>query len=358
MNLFALIAIPILIIINALFVAVEYALVAVRRTRIEELVKCGVSGAKSVESALASIERSIAATQLGITLASIALGAIGEPTISHLIEPLFAWLPMTFKVISKHSIATAFAILFITLFHVILGEQFPKMAALQSTERTVLWLTPALILWSRICSPILRLMNAISTRLLRLAGFSGHHTSTSIHSIQELRLIIEDTQEAGLIEKDQSLYLQNIFTLTNRTVGDCMVAVDKMDAIETKTPLDQILQVVRDSGHTRMPVYDTTRDNIIGILNTKHLFYYLSLGSAFILEDAIYPPTFLDPGEKISRALRLFRKSRRPMAMVRDKAGHILGLITLEDILEEIVGDIEDEHDAIVPRVKPNSSAH
>jgi len=352
LNWLGLLAIPVLILINALFVAVEFAIVAVRKTHVEELVNQGVRGAKGLEKAVANLDRSIAAAQLGITLASIALGAVGEPAIASLLHPLFDWMPARWMFITSHSIATIFALLLITVMHVVLGEQVPKMAALQATDRTALWLAKPLNLFARFSLPILIFMNGLTNWLLRRLRLKSGSGEEEIHSVKELQMIIEDTQEAGLLESDQSIYLQNIFTLTDKTVVDCMVPRDKMDAIEINTPSDRILEIVRDSGHTRLPVYEGDINNIVGILNTKNLFYFFSLQNAIVLEDALYPATFLTPDESIANSLRLFRKSRRPMAMVRDRGGEILGLITLENILEEIVGELEDEHDAPVRKSK------
>lgn len=353
MNLLGLLAIPILILVNGLFVAVEYALVSMRKTRIEELLKNGVRGAKAIATATDNLDRSIAAAQLGITLASIALGAIGEPAISVIIEPIFDWLPITWKIVTKHSIATVLALLLITMVHAILGEQVPKMAALRATERTALWLAKPLNIFARICLPILIVMSAIGNWLLHRMGMKPGSREAAIHTVDELRMIIEDTQEAGLLQSDQAVYVQNVFALTDKKVRECMIPRDKMDAIDLNTPSERILQIVRDCGHTRLPVFEGSLDKIVGILNTKNLFYFFTLQNAIVLEDALYPPTYLDPDVSISMALQLFRKSRRPMALVRDSTGHILGLITLEDILEEIVGELEDEHDAPEPRKLP-----
>lgn len=350
MNVFGLLAIPALILINALFVAIEYALVSVRKTRVEELVNNNVRGSKAVAAATANLNRSIAATQLGITLVSIALGAIGEPVLTHLIEPLFSFMPDDWRFFSKHAFGTALALLLITVVHVILGEQVPKMTALQTTDRIALVLANPLNIFAKIVQPVLMFMNALSGWLLRRMGLKSAGAEASIHTVEELQLIIEDTQEAGLLESDQAIYLRNVFELTDKTVRECMIPREKMDSIEINTASQQIVEKVRDCGHTRIPVYEGDLDNIVGILNTKNLFYFFSLGNAVVLDDALYPATFLDPGESISNAMRLFRKSRRPMAVVRDKEGKVLGLITLEDILEEIVGELEDEHDAPVSR--------
>lgn len=314
-------------------------------------MKNNVRGAKSVAAAVGQLDRSIAATQLAVTLIGVVLGAVGEPVLAALFEPLFSFMPGEWRYLSKHALATLSAVLIITLFQVILGEQVPKMAALQATERTALWLAPPLNVFARFSQPVLQFMNLLSRWIIRRMGLNST-SGESIHTVDELRLIIDDTQEAGLLESDQSIYLKNIFALTDKSVAECMISRDKMDAIDINTPSEQVLQIVRECGHTRLPVYDGDRDNIVGILNTKNLFYFFSLQHAIVLEDALYPATFLRPDENISNALLLFRRSRRPMAMIRDKDGHILGLITLEDILEEIVGELEDEHDAPVPKAK------
>jgi putative hemolysin len=145
--------------------------------------------------------------------------------------------------------------------------------------------------------------------------------------------------------------VQNVFRLSNKTVRDCMVAREKMATLELTTPPEKVLETVRAGAHTRMPVYEGSLDKIVGIVNTKDLFYLFSLRGVVVLEDAMYPPLFLKPDEIVANGLRLFRKAKRPMALVRDDDGKIHGLITLEDILEEIIGDIEDEHDRPTPKV-------
>src|SRR5437868_11452811 len=172
------------------------------------------------------------------------------------------------------------------------------------------------------------------------------------HSVEELVLLIEDTEEAGILGPEQAAFVQNVFRLSGKKVRDCLVPRDKMATLELNTPPDKVLEAVRAGAHTRMPVYEGNVDNIVGIVNTKDLFYLFSMKGVVILEDALYPPLFLRPEESIATALRLFRNSRRPMSLVRDGEGKIHGLITLEDILEEIVGDIEDEHDRPTPKVR------
>ncbi len=172
-----------------------------------------------------------------------------------------------------------------------------------------------------------------------------------VHSVEELSLLVEDTEEAGILDPEHAELVQNVFRLTNKHIQDVMVPKDKMAALELSWPPEKIMECVRAGAHTRMPVYDGSLDNIVGIVNTKDLFYLFSLRGVVVLEDALYPPLFLKPDEEVAHALQLFRKARRPMALVRDEGGKILGVVTLEDILEEIIGDIEDEHDRPTPKL-------
>jgi putative hemolysin len=182
-----------------------------------------------------------------------------------------------------------------------------------------------------------------------LAPASGEE---SVHSVEELRMLIDDTEEAGLLDEDQAEFVHNVFLLSNKKVADAMIPREKMAALDLNTPPEKVLEAVRHGAHTRMPVYDGTLDKVVGIVNTKDLFYLFSTSGLVVLEDALYPPTFLDPQETVANALRLLQRSRRPMALVRDEHDKILGMITLEDVLEEIVGDIEDEHDRPMRKVR------
>jgi CBS domain containing-hemolysin-like protein len=346
-----LLTVPALIAVNGLFVAAEFALVSVRRTRIEELAARGVKGAKAVENALKNLTRTIAATQLGITLTSIGLGFVAEPALARRIEPLFGVLPDSWRGAATHSVAGALALLIITFFHVVFGELVPKAIAIQAPDRTALWGARPLEAFVRITRPLIVLMHNTASLVLRCFGLSMAGNKGLVHSVEELSLLIEDTEEAGILDAQQAEMVQNVFRLSNKRVRDCMIPRDKMASLELHTPSDKVLEAVRSGAHTRMPIYDGQPDNIVGIVNTKNLFFLFSLQGVVVLEDALYPPLFLKEDESVANALRLFKKARRPMALVRDANGTILGLVTLEDILEEIVGDIEDEHDAPQPRL-------
>jgi CBS domain containing-hemolysin-like protein len=349
-----LLSIPLFVLINGLFVAAEFALVAVRKTRVEELVQRGQAGAGAVELATGNLDRSIAATQLGITLASIALGWMGEPGLARILDPLFGFLPDAWQQFATHSMATGVAFLLITFLHVVFGELIPKTVALQTPDTTALWVAAPLVWFARLTRPLIFLMNGTGNTILRLAGFQPASTREMVHSIEELTLLIEDTEEAGILGETQAEVVQKVFRLSGKRVRDCLVPKDKMATLELTTPEDKVLEAVRTGAHTRMPVYQGHLDNIVGIVNTKDLFYLFSLRGIVVLEDALYPPQFLNADEDVAKALELFLKSHRPMALVRETDGRILGLITLEDILEEIVGEIEDEHDRRPPGTLPH----
>jgi CBS domain containing-hemolysin-like protein len=349
-----LLSVPLLVALNGLFVAAEFALVAVRRTRVEEMIAQGRSGAKTVEYALINLDRSIAATQLGITLASISLGWIGEPTLAHLLEPAFDFLPMGWSGVAAHTLAVFVAFMLITFMHVVFGELVPKTMALQNPADTALWVARPIVVFMKLSRPLIFFMNGTGNVILRWCGFRPATGSDMAHSLEELALLIEDSQESGVLTKTQADVVEKTFRLPSKRVKDYLVPKDKMAALELNTPPDQVLASVRDTAHTRLPVYEGQLDNIVGIVNTKDLFHLFSLKGLVNLQDAIYPALFLKPNEDVATALQMFRKAHRPMAVVKDDDGHVLGLITLEDILEEIVGDIEDEHDRPTAKQKFN----
>jgi CBS domain containing-hemolysin-like protein len=347
-----LLAIPLLVGINGFFVAAEFALVAVRKTRVEELVNQGKVGAAALMAALSDLDRSVAACQLGITVASLALGFVSEPAVHQALHPLFTALPGGDDGPVTRVVSIAVTLGLITYLHVVFGEQMPKLAALQSSERVALLIAVPVNWFGRMSGPLITLMNGSSRWFLRRLGYRADSDAGEVHTVDELRLLVEDTEEAGLIDSEQADMVLNVFALRNKTVADCLVPWEKVVALDVGATPEKVLEAARLGAHTRMPVYDGTPDNVVGIVNTKDLFFLFSTSGAVLLEDALYPATFLDPGEPVANAFKLFRKSHRPMAVVRDGAGKVRGLITMEDVLEEIVGDLEDEHDVPVPKLK------
>ena len=343
-----LIAFPLLLAANGFFVAAEFALVAVRKTRMEDLQAKGIRGAGAVLAALARLDRCIAATQLGITLASLGLGFVVERGLASLFSVAFGLLPSPLDWLAAHTVSATFAFVVITFLHVVLGELFPKTVALQAPDRIALWLTPPLLLFELAMRPFIATMSWAANILFRAFGLQPVPEGL-IHSVEEIALLIEDTEEAGIIDSDQATLLKNVFLFSNKKVKDCMVPREKMDALDLMTPLPTVLEKVRSSGHTRMPVYEGTLDNIVGIVNTKDLFFLVGVDNVVVLEDALYPAIFLKPDEEAANALRLFKRSKKHLALVRDEEDKILGVVTLEDILEEIIGELEDEQDLPIP---------
>jgi CBS domain containing-hemolysin-like protein len=349
-----LIAIPALVLLNGFFVAAEFALVAVRRTQVEELIRQGRHGAKSLRNQIEKLDRSVAASQLGITLASLLLGWIGEPALANLISPIFEFLPESWHTAAAHSAATAvIALLLITFLHAVLGEQVPKVMALQQPVEMALWVAIPLELFTRATRPVVVFMNGAGNWIVRRLGFHAMAGEDLVHSVEELEMLVEEVEEAGLLSPDQAELMYNVFELAEKTVADCLIPRERMAALELHTQPEKVLEAVRQGAHTRMPVYDGDMDNIVGIVNTKDLFYLFSLQGVVVLQDAIYPALFLKPEQPIADALRLFKRAKRAMAIVRTEEGKVVGMITLEDVLEQIVGDIEDEHDRPVRKVRP-----
>jgi CBS domain containing-hemolysin-like protein len=334
-----------LVALNAFFVSAEFALVTVRWTRVEELVAEGRFGAVSVRQAIENVNDAIAACQVGITFASLALGWIGEPAIAHMVEPLFHGLPEVWGVALSHASALAIALLLITYLHVVLGEQAPKVLAIQRAEDVALVVAAPLLTFARLFRPFIRMIGGSSNLVVRMLRLPAQPAAQAVHSVDELSMLVEETQEAGVMPEDQATYVQNVFELSDKTVRDVMIPREKVVTLSLHASGEEVLEIARQTAHTRMPVWEGTPDNIVGIVNTKNLFHLFSLQGLVIVMDAMYPPTFVDPDQPVARLLRTFRREKRPMAVVRDADGRFLGIVTLEDILEEIVGEIEDEHD-------------
>jgi len=343
-----LVSVFVLVIVNGFFVAAEYSLVRVRWTRVEEMVSEGRFGATQVRDAVERLDRALAAVQLGITFASLALGWIGEPALAHLVQPLFTSLPGGWSAAATHGMAVALAFLLITYFHIVLGELVPRGLALEYTDDVALVTAGPLLAFERVFKPLIWLFRSSGERVIAMLRLPAPKADEQVHSIEELSMLVEETQEAGGMTADEAEYVQNVFELSDKTVADVMIPRERVVTLSVAASEEEVLATARDSAHTRMPVWEGTPDNIVGIVNMKDLFHLFSLRGLVILMDAMYPALFISPDIPVARLLGTFRREKRPMAVVRDASGMFVGIVTLEDILEEIVGEIEDEHD--VPR--------
>ncbi len=344
MSVLGLLAIFALVLLNAYFVATEFALVAVRRSQVQIWVSEGRRGAVATARALDRLDGSIAATQLGITVASIGLGFLGEPALARILQPLVVAFGADSRV-AVHGVAVGVSFALVTFLHVVVGELAPKALALDRPGPVALFCARPLLWFGLVFRPLIHVMNRAGNGLVRLIGVppAGHGENT--HSAAELAFLVREAGDAGRLRTDAAQMLGNLFRITDRTVADVMVPRDLVKAIPRDIAMEPLLDIIREEGFTRFPVYQGTLDNVVGVLHAKDVFYLHSLSLLVILEDALRPHLEIAPDTSLSDALRLFRRERRHLAVVRGPDGLMQGIITLEDVLEQIVGAIEDEQD-------------
>ncbi len=330
---------------NGFFVAAEFSLVTVRWTRVEELVQANRFGAQPLRALHENLGRALATTQLGITVMSLTLGWLGEPVVAHYLEPLFHGLPAHLRPWFVHTGAVVVAFMVITYLHIVLGELVPRAIAIEHAETVALWTSTPLLALNRIFRPFVAVFRISGEWIVHWLRVPTPPIHQQVHSVDELSMLVEETQEAGVIPADQATYVQRVFELADKTVRDVMVPRDKVVTLSLSASEEEILEACREGAHTRMPVWEGDPEHIVGVVNTKDLFALFSLKGLVILMDAMYRAVFVSPDAPVARVLQTLRRARRAMAVVRDADGHFLGIITLEDILEEIVGEIEDEHD-------------
>ncbi len=345
-HLAGLFAVVILVALNGFFVAAEFALVSVRKSRIEELVNKGDRRARRVFQALEHLDTYIAATQLGITMASLALGAIGEPAVAHLVDPLFSFLPANARYFTAHGVAVAVSFSLVTALHIVFGELAPKSVALQKPDGTALFVTGPLNLFLAVFRPVILALNATGNFVTRRLGLETATEHGSVHSVEELELLVHTTREAGEIDEQQEQMVSGVFDFKDTIVRKVMTPRPDITAIDVDTPTDEILRVVSASGHSRLPVYEDNLDNIIGVIHVKDVLHDVADGSMDASVRALMRPALFVPESKRgSFLLAELRRQKIPLAVVRDEYGVVSGVVTIEDLIEEIVGDILDEYD-------------
>lgn len=350
------VAVLVLIGINAYFVATEFALVAVRRTRIEQRVRGGDKRARHVQHALDHPDDFISAAQLGITVASIGIGYIAESSVLQLILPyvqrVHVQIPLIPNaVITGHIIATFITLLFVTFLHVVIGEQVPKMIAIQKAEPIALWTTRPTQLVERIFRPLIKLMSGTATAVIKMMGLKPTGVHSVAHSPDEIRMLVEQSQEEGAIEAEQEQMIHSVFDFPEIMAREVMTPRPDIIALEANATLDEVTTLLIEEGHSRIPVYEDDLDNIIGVLLVKDLLPYLvgSAGEGFVLRDILREPFFVPDTKRVNELLAELRTRNVHLAIILDEFGGTEGLVTLEDLLEEIVGEIYDEYDQPEP---------
>jgi CBS domain containing-hemolysin-like protein len=334
-----------LVLLNGFFVAAEFALVSVRPTRIDQLAQQGHPMARLVKRAMADPNRFISAAQVGITMASLGLGWIAEPALAQLLVPLFdSWLGHGARV-SAHLVAGVLAYFIITVMHIVLGEQVPKMIAIQRSEATIL-ATAAPIAWLAIpFRPIIALLYWLTDLVLRPLGLSWQGEHHLVYTEDELKMLVTASQQKGFLEPSEQELITRVFSFHDIHADEVMVPRTEMVAIPATATLKEVTEIVAQHGHARYPVYGEDLDDIIGIFHAKDLYKLLALGqeARFNLRRMVRPPLVIARSMPLDELLAEMKRKRTHVAIVLDEYGGTAGMVTLEDVLERIIGEVHDE---------------
>lgn len=337
-----------LVFANAFFVVSEFSIVKIRRTKLEELANMGSRRAKIALKINDRLNTYLSAIQLGITIASLGLGWIGEPAVSHLLELGFShWFAD--NPVLLHSVSFGIAFSFITLLHVVLGELVPKSLAIQATEKYVLAIAPALYTFNRIFSPFIWVFDHVSIWILRLMGTQMADENENAHSEEEIKIIIDASQRGGIIDETEGEIIQNAIEFSEICAHEIMVPRQDIKCLYRSNTTEEIWEFIKKHHHTRFPLCDKDRDHIIGMIHIRDIIERNSEkhDKDFLLNIS-RNILFVPENKSISDILHEMMSKRIHMAIVVDEYGGTAGLLSMEDILEELVGDILDEHDALV----------
>lgn len=333
-----------LVLANGFFVASEFSLVAVRRSRIATLAEEGNKRAKLLLRLIDHLNAYISATQLGITLASLALGWIGEPAIARLLTPVLE--PFVSPAL-LHSLSFAITFSFITFLHIVIGELAPKTIALELAEKTALAVALPLEIFYRLFYWPIRLLDWAGTRTVRLLGLRPDPNHSSIYTEEELRMLIDASYSSGQIEEDKRRLVRRAFDFDTTEAQEAMVPRSAITALPVSAPLEEVLDTFQTHGYSRLPVYGEDLDDVLGVLFRQDMEPFLAQKEnlTFSMTAQIHPPIFVPAGKRLGSLLKQMQATRTHLVFVMDEYGGLEGMITLEDVLEEIVGEISDEYD-------------
>jgi len=334
-----------LVLANAFFVAAEFALVAVRRSRIEQRASEGDRGARIVRTALADLDRYISATQLGITLASLALGWYGEESLASLIDWMLTGVGLSAPTKVVHgSSALIVAFIIITFLHIVLGELAPKSIALVAPEPVSRWITPPLAIFVRLTSPVVWVLNGAASLVLRPFGVHAPSDARHVHSPEELRLLVMQSRAHGALDETDTAMLAGVFDFHAKRVRDVMRPRTEIVAVALDADEQGIWRVMREERYSRYPVYEETLDDVVGVLLAKDV-WLKDPALPFSVATLMRKPLYVPDNRPAERVLDDLRRTRAHMAVVLDEYGGTAGIVTLEDLVEEVIGDINDEYD-------------
>lgn len=343
-----------LVLLNGFFVAAEFALVKVRASQLDLLVQKGSKRATITRSLLEKLDAYLSATQLGITLASLALGAIGEKAISKIVITFFENAHWQVDSVTVHSISLPIALTLLTFFHVTIGEQIPKMIGIKYSMDTALFIAWPLKIFYLVFSPFIWLLNKSSNVILRIIGIK-RIGEDEVHTEEELRLILTESEEGGAIKPSENELIQNVFDFDDRLVKQIMVPQNRVSAIDVELGRNEMIKVVIDEGYSRLPIYLGDIDNVIGVVHSKDLLKAVIDNKFKTIRDIMRPAHFIPESMHVNNLLRDFQKLHIQMAIVTNEFGATAGVVTMEDIIEELVGEIQDEHDEEKPTVEKKS---
>jgi CBS domain containing-hemolysin-like protein len=352
-----LLLIILLVFLNAFFVAAEFAIVKVRSSQVDLKINQGSSRARLVRHIIDRMDGYLSACQLGITVASLVLGFVGEPYMTKLFIIVFEKLHIVFSEKWLHVISLITGVGLITIIHMVLGEQVPKTMGIRFSLQTALLIAWPLRVFNAVFSPLVWTINKLTRLVLRLFGIHSTSEHEEIHSEEELRMILTESEEGGAIKQSEHDLIQNVFEFDDRVVKSILVPRTKISAIDLETEPKEILDRVIEEGYSRMPVYRDSLDNIIGVIFTKDLLKLMKQArlTKDDLEGIIRPAHFIPQSKRINDLLREFQSLHIQMAIVTSEFGGITGLVTMEDVIEELVGEIQDEYDEEKPIVEKKS---
>lgn len=334
-----------LVFVNGFFVVSEFAIVKIRRTRLQELAKHGSKKAEIALKVTGSLDSYLSATQLGITLASLGLGWIGEPAVAVLIEPLFEDF-FGSKPILLHTVSFAVSFTLITLAHVVMGELIPKSLAIQKTEAMVNLIIYPLYVFSKIGYPVIYVFDHLAAFGLKLMGIKPAKENDIAHSEEELKLIVSASQKGGIIDQTESEIIKNAVDFSDKIAREIMVPRRDMVCLYIEDSYKENMKIIDETKHTRYPVCSEDRDNIIGMVHIRDIMQDQSLATpSYDLKKMLREILMVPESMSVAEVLHRMKKRRIHIAIVVDEYGGTAGIVSMEDILEEIVGDIMDEHD-------------
>jgi CBS domain containing-hemolysin-like protein len=349
--------IVVLLVLNGYFVAVEFALVRARRSRLQAMVRAGDPIAKFAVAATGNLARVLSASQIGITAASLALGWVAESAVGHAIAGVLGQLPLPVEAAVRVTIGTAIALLAVTYLHVVFGELAPRSAALTHPETFAKWLAPPLLAWAWLMTPFIAVLNRSAAGVLALFGQRFSEGHEAVHSPDELRILVEQSEERGALGEHDAELIDAVFEFSEKTAREVMTPRTDVVALAADAPLERALVTVRESGFSRFPVYEGTIDDIVGMAHARDLLWAVADGRKDARVRDVMRGVHVVPGTRdVEDVLADFKRLKEHLAIVLDEFGGTAGVVTMEDLLEEIVGEIRDEFDETTEMPAPHAA--